>query len=488
MDYEKKYNEAFEAAKKELGADRKEWKVVQQVLHNIFPQLRESEDERIRKAIIELLKEVEEDETYTGRQHIPDMLAYLEKKKKKKSLNLSAALEWLRKNVRNYVNSEYNEFHKCVEYDGSIDKERLINDFEEAMQKEQKPNLYTGTGFDYNGHHWGMCARDGGVEIIVDGKIRDRVSLESETKSAEWSEEDEKTINEFCNIIVSNAKNGYLGRYYAPDLVKKLKSLRPHPKPEWSEEDEKKIGRLRSVVNQLASYTDSLDVNGDYCEGDYAELDAWLKALLSNLKKKNEDVAKLCSNELSEEDKTNLNNIIWLCENCEKGIENVWIPSQATQIKNLIKSLRPVKQEWSEDDKNMWTHLNGYLNGFSCSENAIKQMADWFYELPNRFNLQPKQEWSKEDENKMKGSSEIPNDIEDAAEDFGKRQGLELRPFANKFFIAGAKWDREQMMKEAVEGEIAKDNRGNNVLRVGLLNNGFEIGDKIRVIISPKED
>ena len=51
------------------------------------------------------------------------------------------------------------------------------------------------------------------------------------------------------------------------------------PKQEWSEEDEKQIGRLRSVVNQLASYTDSLDVNGDYCEGDYAELDTWLKSL-----------------------------------------------------------------------------------------------------------------------------------------------------------------------------------------------------------------
>ena len=51
----------------------------------------------------------------------------------------------------------------------------------------------------------------------------------------------------------------------------------------------------------------------------------------------------------------------------------------------------------------MWTHLNGYLNGFSCSEDAIKQMADWFYELPNRFNLQPKQEWSKEDEKTLHG-------------------------------------------------------------------------------------
>ena len=58
---------------------------------------------------------------------------------KQKSLNISAASEWLRKHISAYMNSEYNEFHKCVEYDGSIDKERLINDFEEAMQKEQKP-------------------------------------------------------------------------------------------------------------------------------------------------------------------------------------------------------------------------------------------------------------------------------------------------------------------------------------------------------------
>ena len=59
--------------------------------------------------------------------------------KKQKSSSIIAASEWLREHVCCYMNSEYNEFHKCVEYDGSIDKERLINDFEEAMQKEQKP-------------------------------------------------------------------------------------------------------------------------------------------------------------------------------------------------------------------------------------------------------------------------------------------------------------------------------------------------------------
>lgn len=61
----------------------------------------------------------------------------------------------------------------------------------------------------------------------------------------------------------------------------------------------------------------------------------------------------------------------------------------------------------------------------------------------------------------------------------------------DKSFDAGIKEGyrrcMEQMMEEAVEGEITKDNRGNNVLRVGLLNNGFEIGDKVKLIIV-KED
>ena len=52
----KAYEMALEAARKELGVDRKEWEVVQRVLHNIFPELRESEDERIRKELIEYLK------------------------------------------------------------------------------------------------------------------------------------------------------------------------------------------------------------------------------------------------------------------------------------------------------------------------------------------------------------------------------------------------------------------------------------------------
>ena len=45
-------------------------------------------------------------------------------------------------------------------------------------QGEQKPNPYSGTSFEYNGHVWGMCARDGGVEILIDSKLKAFVSLD----------------------------------------------------------------------------------------------------------------------------------------------------------------------------------------------------------------------------------------------------------------------------------------------------------------------
>lgn len=58
--------------------------------------------------------------------------------------------------------------------------------------------------------------------------------------------------------------------------LEKQKEQKP---AEWSEEDNEKIKRLRSIVNDCAFRNDALDVNGDYCEGDYEELDNWLTSL-----------------------------------------------------------------------------------------------------------------------------------------------------------------------------------------------------------------
>lgn len=43
--------------------------------------------------------------------------------------------EWLEKHITNYINWEYNEFHQCVEYDGSYDIEKMISDVRKAMEE-----------------------------------------------------------------------------------------------------------------------------------------------------------------------------------------------------------------------------------------------------------------------------------------------------------------------------------------------------------------
>lgn len=39
------------------------------------------------------------------------------------------------------------------------------------LEKQGEPNPYSGVSFEYNGHTWGMCARDGGVDIGYDKQL-----------------------------------------------------------------------------------------------------------------------------------------------------------------------------------------------------------------------------------------------------------------------------------------------------------------------------
>lgn len=49
--------------------------------------------------------------------------------------------------------------------------------------------------------------------------------------------------------------------------------------------------------------------------------------------------------------------------------------------------------------------------------------------------------------------SEIPTNLEKAAEEYGKRQGVELKPFATRFFKAGAEWQKQQDFKDLLKSD-----------------------------------
>lgn len=85
----------------------------------------------------------------------------------------------------------------------------------------------------------------------------------------------------------------------------------------------------------------------------------------------------------------------------------------------------------------------------------------------------------------------VPADLEEAAEKYldklfgkGKHQ-----PFYKELFIAGAKWDREQMMKEAVEYEVGMHGEPIKITFDKYVQRarGIWPGDKVRIIIV-KED
>ena len=72
-----------------------------------------------------------------------------------------------------------------------------IDDCIDWLEKQCEPNPYSDVSFKYNGHTWGMCGRDNGVEILVDGEIKERIFLDNEPqdKSALEAIKEEKVDN-----------------------------------------------------------------------------------------------------------------------------------------------------------------------------------------------------------------------------------------------------------------------------------------------------
>lgn len=112
---------------------------------------------------------------------------------------------------------------------------------------------------------------------------------------------------------------------------------------EWSEEDE---SYLQTVINEME--TNKKEAR-EYEHKTYDTIISWLKSLPLNLKKKNEDVEKLCSNEWSKEDKNKLNHILEIVHIASGSEISV---DEKEELESFLKSLCPQpKQEWSKEDE-----------------------------------------------------------------------------------------------------------------------------------------
>lgn len=153
MDYKQKYEQALEYMCKVYPTLNV---AGQKDAEHYFPELKESEDERIRKSIIKLLQRG----------------GYMSPEDKDK------AFAWLEK-------------------------------------QGEKTNPYSGISFEYNGHTWGMCARDNGVDILLDKQLFKHLENQGEQKTDDKAEPKFKVGDWIINSegmlrhIVDVDKTGY---------------------------------------------------------------------------------------------------------------------------------------------------------------------------------------------------------------------------------------------------------------------------------------
>lgn len=162
--------------------------------NKVIIELKESGDEKIRKELLEVIRHCYEDGGYAlCTDDYKKYSAYLEKQKEQKP---------------NVIIPKF-RIGDTICLKGSMAEFTI-----ESIDAEY-----------YHGNGWGLpISAENNYELVEQKTV--------------WSEEDENFIKELCNLLASIAKNNYVGCYYAPDLVSKLRSLRPQSKQEWSEEDE----------------------------------------------------------------------------------------------------------------------------------------------------------------------------------------------------------------------------------------------------------
>ena len=156
------------------------------------------EDEKIRKEIISAIN-IYCSEYHRGTKVRNDMLAWLEKQgtpaklseeeqnRFAKGVLTSCALSFI-----NYLDAHKYEGKMCV---SNGECEDIENAFHNAMwdrlhryyckyieKQGEKTNPYSGISFEYNGHIWGMCARDNGIDILLDKQLFTHLEKQGEQK------------------------------------------------------------------------------------------------------------------------------------------------------------------------------------------------------------------------------------------------------------------------------------------------------------------
>ena len=223
-DYKKKYEDALAVAKTVMNnAYEQETKTA---CTEIFPELKDSEDERVRRIITETIFC-----TYGDSQEYLDVIDWLKKQKEQptdEEMLRTLHLEY-EKGVADTIAKYEQKEQKPAEW--SEEDEKPFNDVLSGL-KYAYEDLRNNKSFD--------SAKD--IKEAFDW-MQARVKYFRPQPKVEWSEEDEKIQEGIMQFLYAWRSDTKITKW-----LDWLKSIHPQQKQEWSEEDEEAIKELLDIL------------------------------------------------------------------------------------------------------------------------------------------------------------------------------------------------------------------------------------------------
>lgn len=149
-----------------------------------------------------------------------------------------------------------------------------------------------------------------------------------------------------------------------------------------------------------------------------------------------------------------------------------------------LESEKPTEQdvELNGEIKKEMANLPLFIRGKDQIAFA-RHFAEWGY-------LRAAEKYNEIEYNRQRAEESVPNDLEEAAKDYTDSSEWSIGEnleHIDAAFIAGAERQAKQMMKEAVEGKIIFLLNGDVAVNIGDTDK-YNLGQKVRVIVLPKED
>lgn len=400
MDYEKKYKDALKWMKKlyptMTGATKED-------AEHHFPELAESEDEKIRKVLIDYFKRYKEQEecgvkTFYG---IPtdDILAWLEKQCGQNHVNIPKFHEgdWIvhhgTENIYQVVAIIDNQYQlkygdnytvqKCADVDKCA---RLWDITKDAKDGDVLADNGTKIIFIFKNTEYDSYIESKVIKYFIRYSF-DGINLPLENGGHLG------VVGEYSNFVPATKEQRDLlfqkmkEAGYNWDAEKRVLKKLAHQEvtkvsdqetSEWSEEDSRKIETLLSIIFDYAFYKDALDENKDLT-GEYAELSDWLQFFPErfNLQPKQE---------WSKEDKARIKQLFGWLDTLKNYIHYDAYVSLALRRKRVdevsglehwLKSLKE-RCNWKPSDEQM-NALNYVVNLMASSESPKEN--DYYYNV-----------------------------------------------------------------------------------------------------------